>query len=277
MSFVNSPMIYRYHSANRPDVEFYGGKDDGKNLFLGIELEFDTRNSSIGNRYNKFDLIKKSNDIFESNSYIYYMNDGSLTYGLEMITQPATYEYHFSSIEKYRALFSEICNHGFKSQSYQSCGLHIHFNRNYFYENPDLYTMNLLYLVEKFWKDLVLLSRRNYNKIIRWANKYNQKPEEIVDTYKYRKWQLGRYKAINLTNINTIEFRIYRGTLDIDDFMATIELTKNLIVAAKTKSVDELHEMKFEELLTSDNLIRYNKKCHRKSAINKLPNDLKNS
>lgn len=266
--------IYRYHSSCRPAVYFCGGEDNGENLFLGIELEFDTRSYSVASRANKIDLIEKSNKIFNNNTYIYYMNDGSLWQGLEMITQPATYDYHCDNIEKYKQLFNEITEHGFKSQSFQSCGLHIHFNRSYFNDNEDLYTINLLYLVEKFWKDLVLLSRRNYNKIVRWADKYNKKPEDVLEDVK--KYRVDRYRAINLTNRDTIEFRIYRGTLNIDDFMATLELTKNLIVASKTKSVMELQQMKFEDLITSENLKRYNKFCHRKSAIDKLPYDLKN-
>ena len=265
--------IYRYHSTCRPAVYFCGGEDNGENLFLGIELEFDTRDYMVGSRSNKIDLIEKSNKIFNNNTYIYYMNDGSLSQGLEMITQPATYNYHYENIERYKQLFNEITEHGFKSQSFQSCGLHIHFNRTYFKDNEDLYTINLLYLVEKFWRDLVLLSRRNYYKIVKWANKYYKKPEEVLDDAK--KYRTDRYRAINLTNRNTIEFRIYRGTLNIDDFMATLELTKNIIVAAKTKNVYELQNMKFEDLITSDNLKRYNKVCHRKSAINKLPNELK--
>lgn len=273
-----SPVIYRYHSENRPSVYFNGGEDNGNNLFLGIELEFDTRDTHIGNRNNKLDTIAKSNEIFGNRTFAYYMNDGSLSHGLEMITQPATWDYHNSISDKYSKLFDMITEHGFKSQSYQSCGLHIHFNRSYFNDgNEDLYTMNLLYLVEKFWRDLVLLSRRDYSRLQRWADKYYEKPDEVVkrykDVYGYGK---SRYRAVNLCNSNTIEFRIYRGTLDINDFMATLELTKNLIVAAKTKTVNELQDMKFDELLTSRNLLKYSNKCHRKNAINRLPNELKN-
>lgn len=271
------PIIYRYHSINRPSVYFNGGEDDGCNLFLGIELEFDTRSKYAGLRDNKLDLIRGSNIIFDNSSFVYYMNDGSLYNGLEMITQPATYEYHSSIIDKYKELFDMISGHGFKSQSYQSCGLHIHFNRSYFNDgNEDLYTVNLLYLVEKFWRDLVLFSRRDYPRLQRWADKYKDKPDEVVKRYKERHlYGTSRYRAVNLCNRDTIEFRIYRGTLDISDFMATLELTKNLIIAAKTKTVQELQDMKFSELITSRNLLRYNNKCHRKNAINKLPDELK--
>lgn len=270
-----TPYIYRYHSTYRPEIYFNGGEDNGDNLFLGIELEFDTRKHDVGSRENKIDLIQKSNNIFENNTYIYYMLDGSLTKGLEMITQPATYNYHMEMRNKYEELFSMIKEKGFKSQSYKDCGLHIHFNRSFFSTNEDLYIINLLYLIEKFWKDLVLLSRRNYDALQRWARKDDKNPEDVIKEIKNRPSARNRYHAINLVNYNTIEFRFYRGTLDIDDFMAIIELTKNLIVCAKNKNTIELQSMKFSDLLTSPILIKYSNKCHRKSAIDRLPEHLK--
>ena len=35
---------------------------------------------------------------------------------------------------------------------------------------------------------------------------------------------LGRYVAVNLENYNTIEFRIFRGTLNYKTFIATLQL-----------------------------------------------------
>lgn len=269
------PIIYRYHSINRPPVCFYGSKDFKNDLFLGIELEFDTRNSNSAYIYNKKHLIEQSNILWDSNIFIYYMNDGSLCNGLEMITQPATYEYHVVNKENYEKLFNIITSHGFKSQSYQNCGLHIHFNKSFFESNLDLYTMNLLYIIEKFWKEVVLLSRRNYPSIVKWANKYDESPEKIVENTKKQYLSLSRYRAINLTNTDTIEFRIYRGTLDINDFFSILEFTKNVIICAKTYSPIQLQSMSFEELInTSPELIRYYKKCNRKSAIEKLPDFL---
>ena len=284
---IDRNVIFRYHSLYRPKVYFVN-KDrvlcaeeqiepsNANEIYLGIELEFDTRSDSVGKRSNKLHLINESNDIFGNNTFAYYMNDGSLTKGLEMITQPATFEAHVSIEDKYTELFETIKEHGFKSDSYSTCGLHIHFNRNYFNENPDLYTVNLLYLTEKFWKDLVIFSRRNYEKIQRWADKYYEKPESVVNKFKTSVFvnHYERYKAINLTNPNTIEFRLYRGTLIPEYFFATLELTRNMIYFAKNKSVSELQLLTFEDLLTSENLLRYNKFCHRKSVMKKLPSNI---
>ena len=64
--------------------------------FMGFELEFNTVHHDIGRRSNLIDLIQKSNNIFGNNTFIYYMRDGSIGYGLEMISQPATYEFYLA-------------------------------------------------------------------------------------------------------------------------------------------------------------------------------------
>lgn len=280
------PIIYRYHSQNRPFLYFVkkdstittmqqaelASNGEESVPYLGVELEFDTRDKQIGSVTNKKRLIARSNEIFGNGTFVYYMNDGSLLRGLEMITQPATYEVHELISDKYQRLFEEIKSHGFKSDSYSTCGLHIHFNRNFFEDNPDLYTMNLLYLMERFWKEFVLMSRRNYDKIVQWANKYYKKPKDVLDDMKLCGYVHGnRYHAVNLTNTSTIEFRIYRGTLNFDYFMAILELTQNLIIAAKTKTPEQLQSMDFMSLITSDRLMKYYRVCHRKSNMKKCP------
>lgn len=282
------PIIYRYHSDNRPIVAFYQLDEKGntqitdcsqeQQLYLGFELEFDSRLKETGMLKNKKSLIRESNKLFDNRTYIYYMNDGSLHHGLEMISQPATYEYHLSLYDIYKELFKKVAEHGFKSQSYQSCGLHIHFNKDFYYDNIEKNTVNLLYLIETFWKDLVLLSRRNYNSIIRWAQKYPKHPKQTYEDFKGRFFysHRDRYYSLNLTNYNTYEFRIYRGTLNIDDFFATLELTYNLINLAKTKTATQLKKISWNDIVnTSDRLREYNKKCHRATAIRKLPDNLK--
>lgn len=272
--------IFNYHSPYRPYLYFVDlfsscTCEDPDKLYMGVEVEFDTSKPESQRLSCKHDLIDRSNEIFGNNTFAYYMKDGSVRKGLELITQPATFAAHEQLEDQYRQLFTMIKEHGFGSDKFQTCGYHIHFNRSYFSESPDFFTVKLLYLVEKFWRDLVLLSRRDYDRIVRWANKYNDTPQKVVDNFKGGCCHSDRYHAINLTNANTIEFRIYKGTLDVDKFLATMELTRNLIVAAKTKSPGELQRMQFSELITSGRLQKFSQTCHTKKAEEKLPYFLK--
>lgn len=259
------PYIYRYHSPSRPYVCFYCNEEEyfnkEDNLYMGFELEFDSPDLSIGNRDNKINVIQTSNNIFNSNNYLYYMNDGSLKHGLEMISQPSTFNFYLSNYKKLNTLFNYISSAGFSAM--QTSGLHIHFNKDYFMRDhrtqDEVYQQrieNLLFLVDKFWNNLVYMSRRRYSKIKRWSDKFEKGPKELVEDMKYGQYE-NKYHVLNFLHSTTIEFRIYSSTLNIDDFFAILELTYNIIRAAKNESIEVLKNINFNYFLTSKNLVKY--------------------
>ena len=65
------------------------------------------------------------------------------------------------------------------------------------------------------------------------------------------------YYAINIANENTIEFRIFRGTLNLNTIMATLQLVNNMAITAKNKTVNEIKAMRFEDLLTTAGQRKY--------------------
>lgn len=69
-----------------------------------------------------------------------------------------------------------------------------------------------------------------------------------LDTAK--KAGLGRYTAVNLMPENTIEFRIFRGTLRYETFMATIEFTHYLCELARKLSDENFHAMAWSEFVS---------------------------
>lgn len=259
------PIIYRCHSMYRPNLYFsLTEKNVDDNVvelistpFMGFELEFNTTNAEIGRRSNLINLIQASNCIFGNNTFIYYMRDGSIGYGLEMISQPATYDFYVSNKDLLKQNFENVSEHGFVAG--RRCGLHIHFNKDYYEDKRDECTEKLLTIIDKFWNNIVFASRRQYTRIERWSRKYDLEPKEIVQDMKYGSFP-DRYHVLNIRNPSTLEFRIYASTLDIDDFFATLELTKNMIVASKELSIEQIQNLDFNYFLTSPNLKRYYKK-----------------
>ena len=274
------PIIYRYHSMYRPSLYFSLNEDEFERYFnpheeyhsldyvpfMGFELEFNTVHHDIGRRSNLIDLIQKSNNIFGNNTFIYYMRDGSIGYGLEMISQPATYEFYLAHKDLLKRNFENIINHGFTAG--YSCGLHIHFNKDYYGDKCEECTEKILTIIDMFWKQLVFFSRRRYSRIERWSNKYDKTPEEIVSDMKYGMFP-DRYHVLNIRNRTTLEFRIYASTLDLDEFLATLELTNNIIRASKELSVEQIKNLTFDYFLTSPNLQKYYKKYSSASRIKK--------
>ena len=60
---------------------------------------------------------------------------------------------------------------------------------------------------------------------------------------------------MNLTNTNTIEIRLWRGTLNPETFEATLRFTARLAELCKHTSAVELAKMNFEDLLRNDDVI----------------------
>ena len=133
-----------------------------------------------------------------------------------------------------------------------TCGFHVHFNRSYYGENEKACIRKLLFMTEKFWNELVLFARRPEHRMERYAKKIE--PMEITD-YMRRADKSGshefHYYAVNLANYDTIEFRMFRGSLNVNTVIATLQLVNNMVVASKEKTLEEIKAMKFEDLLTT--------------------------
>lgn len=61
----------------------------------------------------------------------------------------------------------------------------------------------------------------------------------------------SRYYAVNLENWNTIEFRMYRGTLNLSTIMATLQFTKALCFYAKNTELEECMKISWNDLVTA--------------------------
>lgn len=196
-----SGIICAYHDHDN-ELEFFGNDKNNTVPYFGVELEIDKGSSNI-------ECAEYTKDQFPYN-FIYFEHDGSLDDGYENITQPATLLYHYNLKDTYQEVFKYLSSKGYRSHDTSTCGLHVHFNRNFFEENEDLYITRLLYLTEKFWDNLVKFSRRKLDKLQRWADKYDSTPEKVLEDMKG--YRLDRYKAVNLTNDDTIEFRLFRAS-----------------------------------------------------------------
>lgn len=251
--------IEEYHAHHALDPIFHEMESQrtaksGDLLYMGVELEVDGKFDSRGNR-SETALAMASR---LPDNFIYFEEDGSLSNGFECITQPATLEYHQSLIDEYQKAFATVRRAGFRSHNTRSCGFHVHVNTNYFpADNRELYIARLCYIVEKFWDELVVFSRRNIQNMKTWAQKFNEGYEEVAKQWKTDKYRLSRTSAVNLLNDNTIEFRMFRGTLKTNTFIATLQLVEAICSTALNRTVEEIQCMSFEDLLNFDECRSY--------------------
>ena len=201
-------------------------------LFLGVELETDGYTSNtLQETANKIGVLSRSQSLF------FMQRDGSLQRGFEITTHPATLEYHENTFP-WTEITKTIKDNGGKSHNTETCGLHVHFNRDYLGSYPffDDNLSKLIFIVEKLWRPLVKFSRRENCHLRRWAGRYNQRPIDREGKYDNQalddiKGAGSRYQAVNIHSPSgqTIEIRIFRGTLDVPTLFSSLELVDFLV------------------------------------------------
>jgi hypothetical protein len=172
--------------------------------------------------------------------------------GLEIVTHPMTLDYHMNCMA-WEALTEAALGMGYKSHKASTCGLHVHVSRNTFSSNyimQDNCISRVLFIVERFWQELLRFSRRTEAQVSQWATRYgfSSNPGAILDTAK--KSGYNRYTCVNIANSATIEFRIFRGTLKYNTIIAALQLVDyicNAAVSMCNENIEKLSWCDFAE------------------------------
>lgn len=237
----------------KPNAIFYG---DGPRFF-GVELEIDNAGEIASNAAKLLKIVNKGG------FHAYIKHDGSLDDGMEIVTHPMSLAYHQKHMP-WAQLCQEAISLGYLSHRADTCGLHIHVSRTAFGTTEveqDAAIARILYFFEKHWDELLKFSRRTPRQLERWAARYGYKehPREILDHAK-KGTSKGRYTCVNLTNPDTIEFRIFRGTLRYNTLIATLQMIDLICDMALYLSDDELKDLSWTTFVcgcTAPELIRY--------------------
>ena len=240
---------YFHDYSYKPYPEFH--KVAGESIvsgYYGVELELELDGA---NRASTAKDITLTGDDF-----VYCKRDGSLDDGIETVSHPATYKYHMTDI--WKKIIDTAVEDGMTAES--SCGLHIHASRTLFGEHPlaqELTIAKVLYCFERLWDSIVIFSRRESVSYIEdWARKSDTGIVGTDDNSTVRdklrnKGPRGRYSAVNLCNSQTVEFRIFASTTNVDDLKGSIGFVHTLIAYCNT------HTIKQCQMLTWDTLTKY--------------------
>ena len=237
----------------KPEPVFYG---EGPRYF-GVELEMDN-GGEISSRARE--LLELAN---REHSLAYAKHDGSLDDGFELVTHPMSLDWHREQMP-WAAVLERAVKRGYQSHMARTCGLHIHVSRAALGDTEaaqDAVIARILYFFERHWDELLKFSRRTETQLKRWAARYGYKeqPMEILDRAK-QGYGGGRYSSVNLQNRDTIEFRIFRGTLKYNTVIATLQLVNRVCDVAIALSDEELKALPwttFVSAVTEPELIQY--------------------
>ena len=233
----------------KPNPDFYHTQEDfahGTPLYMGVELEVDKGKNPE----------KLAEELQDNVPEIYCKHDGSLDDGVEIVSHPCTLAYHMNELN-WEWIRKKCCEYGFTSHDAGTCGLHVHVNRNFFGNTQteiDLNIAKAVLLVNRFWEShMIPFSRRTEEQLNHWAskNEITLEDDDNDATLASKARDLrskGRYYAVNLRNANTIEFRLFRGTLKASTFNATLQFVDTLCRFAKKLNINDINKTTWEDI-----------------------------
>ena len=221
------------HSEHNPKARLLGSYHSHKNQFhpivsdwtklhnryFGVELEVEV---AKGDRLDSVTAINAVANLDENGKFCWFETDGSLSHGYEIITQPMGLDQH----EQFWGWLKTDLTKPLLSHKTTTCGLHIHVSRKglsklqlskmiSFVNHPDN---------EEF---ITALARR-------YAQNYARIGQKKISTA--WKSQQSRYDAINMEPRQTVEFRLFRGTLKYEAVMASIQFVNALVAYCHDQS-----------------------------------------
>lgn len=251
------PCIFDY--SYKPEPLFLGMPGNGR--YFGIELETDCGNS--------IEFAKEAlNELDDEGHIFYFKRDGSLgDDGAELVTHPMSYEYAMGF--DWERLHEIARKHGQLSHDTETCGLHIHVSRAGLggsFKERELTTARLINVFDRYYNEIVEFARRQPQET-RWCNRNNagfepdDTNEQLAKKMQKEREKYDRYQAVNIRNRDTVEIRIFHGTLNPDTIRATITFVNDLVeYCMKTENKNLTSNKKlFDQIQFSDNVVEYAK------------------
>lgn len=213
-------------------------KDDcHNNLFLGVELECETNDECDSFDTGPFDWW------FDQNFLVHFEHDGSLNdCGVECITQPCTLKFHQQRM-RWKELCDKIVSQGYKSHDSENCGLHVHMSRNGL---TPIQIVKMDVFINRgidFWSQIG--RRREIYSGTYNVNKVAKKSKGFQGTWhdgSYGHCSDDRYVPVNTTNPETVEVRIFKGTLCSETILGTLEILDALPKFLDTVPICEIYD-----------------------------------
>ena len=205
------------HSHDYKPVPIFNKQKWENTAYLGIELEIE---ADGGDKYDLAESFVAKYGL--DNNFCYLKEDGSLNNGFEIVTHPHTLQKHKE--RKWREILKWLEKQGADSYDNKECGLHVHVNKNLL-SNLEWHKVAMFFY--KCQNDITHFSKRTEEQIRDFA-KFRQAKSIDEAKEEYQNFE-DRYEALNWENEDTVEFRIYRGTLQWKRFWASVNFTASLL------------------------------------------------
>lgn len=234
----------------------------GKVLYMGWEGEFD-RGGHDDERCAKIvDIIGRDR--------AYLKSDATIARGVEIVSHPFSLERYMSGDIPFVKLFKWLDDHDYVADSVDNCGMHVHINNTYLGHGDaeiECGKLKIILFFERFWKQIIVFSRRkvdhNGNPIHGVPPEYHYNAHSPCNKFlphdyvvgKEFMWDLynndikgraDRHVAVNVLNEDTVELRIFKGTLEYDIFIATLQWVQVMVDFLKQTDVEDIQSMSWD-------------------------------
>ena len=201
--------------ATRP-VHDYNYKPRPKFLKVGTEIPQGFYGWEIEIERPKSDLLKDC-------PWHYYKHDGSLSEGAELVTHPFSLNWwQKTGRSEMEAVLKAHHTGGARAYNTNTCGVHLHMSKTLLKDAG-----HMARILEFMYHNAALVltvSRRKSEFLDTWAScRLGEGPKNIgrkISAAKVAKGgmrgELRKYQAVNVLPEHTFEFRIFRGTLQIE-------------------------------------------------------------
>ena len=235
-----------HYYSYKPSPCFLKAAGEVNPVYLGVELE-------VGGMQSYGECCDASNDVdSRGDGWIYLKSDCSIPrYGFEVVSHPMTLARHKDF--HWKELLQYMISAGLRSNDVSGCGLHVHISRSALPVPKWIIVDWFINREQHFWERIA--RRRN--------NSYAQFKD--LDEVRSGRASLGsvcgrsndRYEAVNFCNDNTVELRLFRGSLRYETFIGTLELVDGVVKWAKqVKVASILHSgavKSFTDFLVANN------------------------
>jgi len=222
----------------------------------GVEIETDIQQDEgytpdyVGTRLASLvNCVSKGSTLKEN--LLYCKNDS--TAFVEVVSHPFSWNYFNKYGKKvFQTLFTILRKNGLYGQDTNDCGLHIHVSRKSINETSIYKIISFIYNAYNY-PFIKLISQRDDNKLAEWCT-VDIDPQEKLQSGKLHyanRWDNEKMEAVNLRHSQTIEFRLFNGTLNFNTFCKNLEFVRSLIHWAKETSLSVSASLKAYESLNS--------------------------
>ena len=240
-----SRLIHDY--SYRPDLIFHQTDDDTR-LYFGIEIETEHKTEDYGYRNDAAQYAHR----LESMDLAYLKSDGSLTCGFEIVSHPMSHDFFMNEADDFWHTISTLKNqYNMISWGTRTCGVHVHISRSGF--NGGAHQHRFLQLVYNNQAFYEVMAGRSSD---RWASFHDadmpRGGKSFIRKIRYHR-DSDRYSAVNTINRDTLEMRIFRGTLNVQSLKAIINLAHASVEFTRNVSVPQVRA----GYLNWNNLVQY--------------------